>query len=299
MIITQKFFYMPEDYRCTTVVKEKPTKSENLIEYPTSMFFDQATKTGMCIFDKKGRLVTTLRIEKKPRTSMVEFRSKFRKKIQELIHEYKVNRLFCEDVFSGVNFETTQKLLSIRDLLMDLAYENGIKAFPINNMKWKSRLSYPTPWSGFEDDKAQVERYVKKYYPLIDFDLDVVDSIGMAIAVLFKLNTNMRPIEMQLDKKLSIINDVVIAKPGEGIDDILNKSKIKGKFKGLEVKQFDYDTTLDLNTNFRYILSNYDVIAVTEIPYHRYYGQILMDYDIRPSEIGEDGRIVGISVKKY
>lgn len=296
MKINQKYYYMPKECRHTEIVREKDKLNKNLIEYPTNIFFDQATNTGLCIYDRKNRLITTIRIEKKKRTDIVEFRYKFRKIVQELIEEYKINRIFCEDVFGGISFSVTSKLLSIKDLLIDIAYENDIKSYPIVNTKWKSRLSYPNKWDTTEDDKEQIERYVKGYYPLIDFELDVYDAVGMAIAVLFKTGKDIRPVEMRLDKKLKIDTQVLIAEKDESLEKVLERSKFS-KLKGYEKNEFDYDTSIGIKKNFRYILTNYDVLAMTEVPYHRYYGQILMKYDIKPSEIG-DGRIVGLAIRK-
>lgn len=301
---------MPNEDKFTLLVKEKPKINKDMIEYPCLMFLDQATKTGLCIYDNRKRLVTTLRITKNKTDDIVKFRNMLKSKLQELIEEFKIVKLFCEDVFGGENFNTTQKLLSIRDLIMDLAYENKIKAYPLVNTKWKSRLSYPNRWRKSTDensDKDQIAEYVKLYYPLIRFEDDVLDSVGMAIAALFKVSDNkiLRPLEMSLDKKLKVETEIIVPSNqkldiynNEHLDIIVNETKLKKYAGRLEYKMFDYDTTLDLLTNFRYILTSYDVIAVTKIPYHRYYGQILLKYDIIPSEIPKGVELIGIASRR-
>lgn len=291
---------MPEDPLYTTCVKEKYTIDTELIQYPCSMYLDQATHTGICIYDNRKRLVTTMMLTKDKRQNIIEFRSEFRKELQNIIEHYKIDKIFCEDVFGGVNFDTTQKLISVRDNIVDIAYENNIKAYPLDNTKWKSRLAHPEGWRQHIDDKEQIKMHVDKYYPLNNFEPDVYDAVGMAIAVLFKTDPNIRPLTMQLDKKLRIDTLVRTANFdfAEDLEQLINETKYKRKLGNMEYKLFDYDTTLDLNTNFRYILTNYDVIAITKIPYHRYYGQILLDYDIRPMDIAETDVLIGIATKK-
>ena len=296
MKIKEYNFLIPEKPEYTINVKHKEVLNKKLIEFPCMLFIDQATNSGVSIFDNKKRLVKSFYLKKDEKDN-VKFRHKFKEIISNIIDEFQVNMLFCEKVFDGVNFNTVELLISLKETLEDIAYEKNIKCYPLNNKKWKARLAYPNKWENTKNDKEQVNKYVKRYYPNIKVEQDIMDSIGMAIAVLFKGSNYIRPLELQLNKKLPVNLSVWVINNIDDLYDKINQSVHKHKLNK-DIKTFDYDTKLDIYTNFRYILTNYDVVAVSEIPYHRNYGQILLMHDIKPSEIGEKDTLIAVATRK-
>lgn len=298
MKVTQKYYTINKDASYTKSVKEKNYLSEHLIKYPCYMFLDQATHTGCSIFDSNRCLISTVYIEKKKTTEVVKFRKKLRDELEKLIEIFQIDKVFYEGVFGGQNFDTVDVLLSIKHTIEDMCSDLGIKGYPIENTKWKSRLSSPNTWKQSVNDKIQIRKYVFEYYPnLISLPEDVIDSLGMGIAVMFKTGTKLRPLEMRLDKNLPINIDIVVMKNIEEIYEAIEGSKQGKKLDKLEVHVFDYDPTLDLETNFKYILTNYNVLAVSLIPEHRYKGQIMFLHNISPSELGE-GFMLAIATRK-
>lgn len=298
MKIKRSNYFIPEDCRFTLNVKEKEPLNKGLIKYPCYMFLDQATKTGISIFDYNRRLITTYYIEKEKNTEIPEFRSKLRKKLTEIVKEYEVFKIFYEGVFGGPNFETTTKLISIKELVVDVAYESGVKSYGLENTKWKARLLENKKVNNRLNDKEKVRLAVEEYYPLIKKEEDVIDSLGMAIAVLFCGKDKKRPIEMRLNKRLPIELDVYVIHDLSEIGEKISKKRKLRRLLDESMKVFDYDTTIDLETNFKYVLSNYNTVAVAEIPQHRYYGQILLKYNIRPKELKDTGTLIGIAYRK-
>lgn len=290
--------YTIKDCRFTRDVKEKKELNYSIIEYPCYMFIDQATAGGACVFDKERRLLSTFYIEKQAGESNVEFRRDLRRFIKNSVEEFRIEKIFCEGVFGGPNFKTTELLISIKETIKDIGFELGVRVYPINNKKWKARLALPGKWDIYEDEKEQVKRHVKEYFPYIEAKEDVIDSLGMGIAVLYKSGGELKPLEMRLDKKLSIKEGVFVLDSLNNLYDLIAGSSFKKDFERLDVKVFDYDTSVDFGTNFRLILTNYNVLAVAEIPYHKYYGQILLQNGIKPSEIGE-GVIIGVACRKH
>lgn len=297
IIVTEKYFKIVEDPKFTRSVSEVSRVNFRLIDFPCYMFLDQSSKTGIVIFDSKKRLITSVYLEKIPDESMVEYRMNLKSLVGNLIDKYRVSKVFCEDVYGGCNFETVETLVSIKAVIEDIAYEKGVKFYSLNNRKWKSRLSYPKKWDYNVGDKKQVDYYVRHFYPTLKLNEHEIDALGMGIAVLFKTKEGMRPLEMRLDKKLPIEREVFVVEKFEDIYKIIDQSR-KNKVQMLEVKEFEYDEKLDLDTNFRYLLTNHNVLGVCEIPYHRYYGQILLEFNIKPSEIPEGGLLVGVGNRK-
>ena len=296
MFVCENNYFIVDDCKYSKRVFEVKKLNEDLIEYPCVMFLDQATKTGIAVFDNKKRLIKTIFIKREETESLLRYRDKFKKFISNLIDKYKVKKLFCEDVFGGSNFETTEMLLSIKTNLEDIAFTKGIKFYCLVNTKWKARLSYPNHWNKAKNDKEQIQKYVKEYFNIV-VEEDVYDALGMGIAVLYKTTSNMRPLEMRLNKKLPIDRGVFVICDYKEIDDIID-GNFRNSKELLEIKKFDYDPKLSLDVNFRYMLSNFNVLGVCKIPYHRYYGQILLEFNIRPSDIPSDGFLVGIGRRK-
>ncbi len=297
MKVEKKNYIIVEEPKFSTIVAEKKEENRKLIKFPCYLFADQATFSGISIFDFRKRLICTYSIEKEGKEEMQEFRHNFKEFLYSLIEEYQIIKMFYEKVYGGVNFEVTSKLLSIQEIFKEVAFGWGIKAYPLQNKKWKSRLAYPEKLRNDVNDKIQVQHHVKRYFPLIDENEHITDSLGMAIAVLYKGAKSIKPIEFSLNKKLPIDLDVYVINEIEELGEILEKRKYTNRIeKG--TKLFDYNTKYDIETNFKFILSNYNVIAIAEIPYHRYYGQILLAHDIRPSTIKEGGAIFGIGYKK-
>lgn len=298
MIVKKRFYKVVDNYKFTKDVKEVSNLNLDLVKFPCYMFLDQATKTGISIFDFNRRLIATVYIEKEVHEAPIDFRHKLKAFLSELIDEFQVFKLFSENVYDGVNFSTVETLLSIKTMLEDLAFEKKIKYYSIDNAKWKSRLSYPATWVKSIDDKKQINHYVSEFYPNIKVEQDVIDSLGIGISVLFKTTENMRPLEMKLNKKLPIEKEVFIVCSEDEMFRYIENSRFMNTYKLLGYKLFDYDTTLDLDTNFKYILTNYNTVAVCKIPYHKYYGQILLQFNIKPSQIPDSSYLVGIARRK-
>lgn len=298
MIVEKKNYFVVEEPKFSCIVTEKKEENKKLIDYPCYLFADQSTATGISIFDKRRRLISTFYVEKEGNEEIQEFRSKFKDLIKELVYEYEIKWMFFEKVYSGINFEVTSLLLSIQEIFKECAYETGIKAYPLQNKKWKSRLAHPDKFRVDVNDKIQVKNHVRRYFPLLNEKEDIIDSLGMAIAVLYKGSKSIKPIEFSLNKKLPIDLDVYVINEIEELAEILEKRKYKNRIeRGTRV--FDYNVKYDITTNFRYILSNYNTIAISEIPYHRYYGQILLKFNIRPSDIESGATLFGVGFKKH
>jgi len=295
LYISQRYYAVPVNQFDTYSVREVNIECTSDIVYPCYLFIDQATKCGIAIYDKFKRLITTLYIKKEDTESIVEYRSKLKGLINDLIIKYKIEKLFCENVYQGENFNTVSVLVSIKEMLADIAYERNIKYYAIDNKKWKSKIIKPEIQHLDLDEKGKIRKAVKDRYTYIDDEQDVIDAIGIALAVLF--NEDSKPVELRLDKKLSIQHKVfLVNSPDEIYDNLLKE--FKSKIHKLPIYTFDYDISLDFERNFKYVLTNYNVLAVSEIPYNRYYGQILLMNNIKPSDT-QDKILIGSACRTH
>lgn len=122
----------------------------------------------------------------------VEARYRFKQFVKELIGDGEYAFISIEDVIGGTNFRTNKILYQLNIIVDDLMYEGYIKPCKIeriDNMQWKKTLREIT---GEKANIKQMESKEEVRYQLkhmgcdIELEQDILDALGMSIAVIHR-----------------------------------------------------------------------------------------------------------------
>lgn len=196
----------------------------------------------------------------------VETRHAFKEFIKELFGTVEYNFVCIEDVIGGTNFRTNKILYQLNPIVDDLMYEGIIKSCKverIDNMQWKRTLrqisGVTTPIKNLES-KEEIRLHMEKLGFNITLKQDIIDAVGMAIAVLYRRkvgeNTGKKAkLKTDLTKcyKIQEHDNMEICKAY--IDKILKK---KGN-EGREVVTLEYSSRYkDVNSFFKKMITEAD-----------------------------------------
>lgn len=304
MRIREYYMDIPDDFKETQSISvvEKSAVT-GTIAYPCQLFLDQASNTGYVIADSKKRLVKAGHISKLDTESIQDFKYLLKDELTRLIHEYKIETVWHEEVYLQANVHTTEVLYYIKHMIKDLGYElgNTIQVMGLDHAKWKSLLAKPEKFKAKQgEDKKEVLKHVHKVYPLLNFPEDTVDALGMMIAVVWKQTEKALYYNAHINKSLPINLEVLILKKDTSIEDIIKKKGVRfsRKYEKHGKIEYTYNTDLDLMMNCRYILSFKDGVCVTEIPEHKNIGLLYLHYNIKPSDIEDGDKLIAMASRK-
>lgn len=296
-----------------------PSKPENLSEvvlsdvevdkseivYPCHLLTDQATHTGFLIVDDKRRIVRAGSLNKGDRESLYDYKIALKDHLEKLIEEYRVEVVWIEEVYDKMNKQTTEVLYYIKHMIQDLGEEYSkdgkeLKVLGIDHQRWKSLLAKPNTFKKGGNDKEQVRKLVKKYYPLLNIkEEDIIDTLGMMIGLVWNSGDRDIIYQARINKKLPVNVEVRVLGEGESLAELVNGLGVRFRRKldnGLD--EFEYNDRFDEVMNCRYFLNFRDSVCWAEIPHHRNLGQILLRYEIIPKNIKENDRLIVVGSRK-
>jgi hypothetical protein len=262
------------------------------------LFVDQATESGIAIMDKNAVLAGTYYVGKEQRETLAQYKAYLKLLIKRAVEEFNVKKLYCEDIFLGKSVGSFEVLSVIKFAFEELALELSLPLEVLPNGMWKSILASPSKFEQNKDHKQQVKFYVSQWYQ-VDEPEHVIDAIGMGISVLIKSDPSRPSIFANvLNRRLGISTDLLIVSDIDNGDALVSQSVASKKYKrGFKKVFFSFYDKYDLETNFRYVLTSQDVIAMTIIPEHRTLGQLLLKHRIKMSDIPKESFIFAVAVR--
>lgn len=164
---------------------------------PCTLFLDQAQHAGYCIFDADSKLVLSGVMSRTSTDSVKDFVHDFIAELEILCVEYGVSKIYFEETYiptqgGQYSLGTVESLNYVKHKIEDISYntQNAVETLGIPNKTWKSTLARPEtfkPTKNKKEEKAQVQKFVSKIYPLVAMiSDDECDAIGMGIAVMIK-----------------------------------------------------------------------------------------------------------------
>lgn len=275
---------------------------------PCKLLLDQATHTGYVVYDSRNSIVCVGALDKTKHSTLAEYKFAMQKRIMELIEQFTIEHIIFEEVFHETNTKTTETLLYVKHAITDLHHLTGIKVDSTDNRKWKMILARPNKFSAV-DEKAEVKKYVSASYPLLFTGIyknalneDMIDVIGMAIALLMKIGRNTNLLTALKYNKTLPIRTFVVTDSETNLEETLRTTR-KRSFKSAFEKDgmFILDTTVQnkVYDGLRQYLSHREGVAAVKItPQYREWGIMLLDLDVPITELSEDLSFWLIAVKK-
>lgn len=275
---------------------------------PCKLLLDQATHTGYVIYDSKNSIVCIGALDKTKHSTLADYKFAMQKRILELIEQFSIDHIIFEEVFHDTNTHTTETLLYVKHAITDLHHITGIKVDSTDNRKWKMLLARPNKFNA-QDEKAEVKKYVVASYPLLFTGIyehalneDMIDVIGMAIALLMKVGRTTNLLTALKYNKTLPIRTLVIPQSDTSLEDFLQTTR-KRSFKNAFEKDgmFTLDITAQTKVydGLRQYLSHRDGVAAVKItPQYREWGIMLLEMDINVADLGADMSFWLIAIKK-
>lgn len=147
-----------------------------------TLALDQATRiTGYAIFHD-DKLVKVDQFELTDLEIGTRLK-KYKKKILQLIEEYKVNQVLFEEIQLQQNVDTFKKLAMLYGVTMLLLEEKEIKYDIVSSNTWKSKCKIKK--TGRETEKQAAQKFVENNYG-IHVSQDKADAICLGYSYLKK-----------------------------------------------------------------------------------------------------------------
>lgn len=257
---------------------EGPRLRPEILADGTLIFVDPARSSGISIFTKTGEpimSVNTVMIG----DDLVQYKRELRYVLENLVKSFRTSAIYHEEVFASMGpnntlfFESLRFLLSLREVFQEMRKDLNLTVIGLNNRRWKAALGKIVG-----DDKIHVMVEVSQRMKLPDgVPQDVIDSLGMGFAVIeknaqvvslpkrTKINVDLQPMEDTKDAAIYLLKNYV--------------SKMSGG-----ISYYEYNTSLQVKENALHALA-YDPVVWTVIEEHRYYGQMMLDHNLRPSQL--------------
>lgn len=297
-----------DSQKVNVVSKEKQDLTD--IVYPCHLFLDQAQHTGFVIADDAKRLVLVghLTMSKKEDTTAYKFA--LQEYLIELIKEYKISHIWHEEVFLQKSHHTTEVLNYIKHGIKDINYllskESDdyaeLKILGLDNGKWKKALAAPGKFKVTGDVKKEVAKYVSTYFPLLMFEEieDIIDALGMMIAVSLKTKGTNKPFQARINKKLPVHAEMILIPNGMSFEDIIPKLRkpYRQAFESYGAYEYAFNTAYNEIMNSRYALSYRDGLCFSKVPDYRNLGERLLANGLAPKDIAADETLYVVAVKK-
>jgi hypothetical protein len=239
---------------------------------PCTLFVDPSTKSGLAIYSKTGELVAAFHAVQVG-DDLIQYRRDMYQLIVKLHQKFNFETLYFEDVYAGNYFETLKVLLSIRETFLEIEKDLKIKALGVNNKRWKAALGKKAS----DDDKEHIRHWVGQKYAIDELSQDVIDAIGMGIAILQK-----NAMVVTLPPRSGFKHSLYFVETPEQLAAIILK-KHKKYFEAYGFNFFTYNTGELFKTNALYALA-YDSFTCVLIPDHRYFPQILLQNGLREQD---------------
>ena len=151
-----------------------------------TLALDQATRiTGYAIFHD-DKLVKVDQFELTDLEIGTRLK-KYKKKILQLIEEYKVNQVLFEEIQLQQNVDTFKKLAMLYGVTMLLLEEKEIKYDIVSSYTWKSKCKIKK--TGRETEKQAAQKFVENNYG-IHVSQDKADAICLGYSYLKKPDYN-------------------------------------------------------------------------------------------------------------
>lgn len=151
-----------------------------------TLCLDQASRTtGYAVFDGQ----TLIKVDKFTLTNSNFGKriNQFRKKIKELIDEYKAEQVFFEEIQLQQNVDTFKKLAMIYGAALSLMEELNLPYEIISSNTWKSKCKIKK--TGRETEKQAAQKFVVNQYGLSVTE-DEADAICIGYSQLMKPDHN-------------------------------------------------------------------------------------------------------------
>ena len=292
------------------IPKENQNKED--IAYPCTILFDQSTRSGFSIWDSKKRLVMTGYVYKKDSCTVTEYKYILKEISEELIKEYQVKTIIHEEIYGGENYLTLEVLMYIKHMIKDLEFENpDLKVFGFHNRIWKKHLAKPKTFKfgATEQEKKEVRKLVEQYYPLLfvesdyyEITEDMADSIGMGIGLILnqKIAGNMLNL-VQFNKKLPIHQMIIKKEENDDWETLISKLRkpYRDAYSVGKVMEIELNTNRKIDEQLKRVLTHLDCVVCVKIPKsYKNWGLILLEQNIKPSDLNGDKSFWIVSVRK-
>lgn len=144
-----------------------------------TMAFDPSTvDTGWGLLEDENTLLAYGEIKPKSKDVDERFKEQY-KALKLLFHEYKIDKVICEDQFQGRNAATAKKLIRVSTMIEVLSMEQGIPFEYIMPSAWRKKVH----------GNGSVSKEVTWKYVTQKFDLklrkgqtDISDAIGVGLS---------------------------------------------------------------------------------------------------------------------
>lgn len=291
---------------------QKENQNKEDIAYPCKILFDQSTRSGFSIWDSKKRLVMVGYLYKKDACSVTEYKYILKNLVENFIEEYQVDTIIHEEIYGGENYLTLEVLMYIKHMIKDLEYENeNLKVYGFHNRIWKKHLAKPKAFKfgSTEQEKKEVRKLVEQYYPLLfvesnyyEITEDMADSIGMGIGLILnqKIAGNMLNL-VQYNKKLPIHQMIVKKEDVDNWEEIINKLRkpYRDAYNIGKVMEIELNTKRQIDEQLKRVLTHIDCVVCVKIPKsYKNWGLILLEQNIKPSDLNGDKSFWVVSVRK-
>ena len=196
----------------------------------------------------------------------IETRFEFKKFVKELFEDKQYDFVCIEDVIGSTNFRTNKVLYQLNPIVDDMMYEGILKSCKIeriDNMQWKKTLRQITGEKApikHMDSKEEIRLHLDKLGCNIDVKQDILDAIGMAIAVIHR-RMNGEGTGKKVKLKTDLTKSYVI-KEYESEEEALKaieKLQTKAEYKDKEIVKIEYAKRFkDINGQFKKVVTEND-----------------------------------------
>ena len=290
-------------------IVDESTQNLSSIVYPCHLFLDQAQHSGFVIADDAKRLVLVGHLTMSKGEDTTAYKFELQNYLMELIKKYKISHIWHEEVFFQKSHHTTEVLNYIKHGIQDINYllakeENGteIKILGLDNGKWKKALAAPAKFKSTGNEKKEVAKYVSQYFPLFMFEEieDIIDALGMMIAVSLKTKSSNKPYQARINKKLPVHTEMILVPDNMSLKDYISKLRkpYRLAYENLGYYEYAYNTAYDEILNSRYALSYRDGLCFSKIPEYRNLGERLLVNGIAPKDIAPNETLYIVAAKK-